>query len=278
MRKLIKEPLIHFLVIGAGLFLLYSVNNNTASKNEIIIDQFVVNDLSEKWDMQWHRQPTSNELKKLVELYINQEVLYREALAMNLDHNDEIIKRRLAKKMEFISDELAETLQPSEEILERYYRTNKSDYSKPPVYSFTQVFFDSKNRKSASSDASAALTNNNPIALGDALSLPNKYENVDGLKVAIDFGTRFAQALDTLQLSKWLGPIRSGYGIHIVFIENKESAGVYGYDEVKEKVNADYNFFASNDFQKELTKTLLKNYDVIFELENSPLKEELVDY
>ncbi len=269
MKKLIKEPLLHFLFIGASLFILYTLVNEKQIKDEIIIDNAVINDLSSKWQMQWKRTPTTNELSKLVGLYINQEVLYREALEMNLDHNDEIIKRRLAKKMEFISDDLAESLQPSEPLLRNYYEDNKGDYKKSPIYSFTQVYFKDKQK------AILALSNNNPENLGNKLSLPSNYVKVDALKISIDFGKAFSQSLDTLALNKWAGPIKSGYGNHLVYITNKTSAGIYSYEEVADKVLIDYNFFTSKEFKKELIKSLLKNYTLTFQLEDGTLKTEL---
>jgi hypothetical protein len=271
MKKIIREPLFHFLIIGCGLFLLYSVVNKRDGNNEIVIDQDIIDDLSAKWNMQWYREPNLVELKRLITLYINQEVLYREALAMNLDHNDEIIKRRLAKKMEFISDDLAESLQPSENILRAYYISNKKNYAKPPIYTFKQVFF--KNQVAADS----ALEKSNPVPFGDPLSLPGSYSKTDALKVSIDFGRAFAESLDTLEMGNWTGPVKSGFGSHLVFIEEKQLAGYYSYDDVAHKVNLDYNYQASNDFQKELITTLLKDYEISFVLSDTKLKEALVE-
>lgn len=271
MKKIAKEPLIHFLLIGAFLFLIYSVSKGRIAKDEIIIDNAVLNDLSAKWEMQWKREPNSQELVKLVGLYINQEVLYKEALAMNLDHNDEIIKRRLAKKMEFISDDLAESLQPSEKKLSTYYEENRENYARPPIYTFSQLFFKDYAK------AVLASTSDSPQDLSDKLSMPSTYNNVDQLKISIDFGKSFASSLDTLETNKWAGPIKSGYGNHLVFINEKRASGYYKFEEVANKVLLDYNFFASEEFKMELISTLLKNYELSFELEDDSLKEKLIE-
>jgi hypothetical protein len=272
-KNIIREPLIHFLLLGAGLFLVYSIVNNRQSKDEIVIDNYIINDLSAKWEMQWKREPSSAELKKLIDLYIDQEILYREALSMNLDHNDEIIKRRLAIKMEFISDELAESLQPSKEALMEYYEKHKQSYAKPPVYTFTQVYFHASNVN----DAIKALKSEDPTNFGDPLSLPSHYQSADAMKISIDFGKAFSQSLDTIELRKWSGPIPSGYGKHIVYIEDKQSSGFYTYDEVAADVILDYNFEASNDFKEELINSLLKGYKIRFDLDDSKLKQELIE-
>ena len=277
MKKILKEPLFHFLFIGASLFLVYSLANKRNAEDEIIIDNYVINELATKWQMQSKREPTFVELKALIDLYIEQEVLYREALAMNFDHNDEIIKRRLAKKMEFIADDLAESLQPTDEMLEAYYTKNSLSYAKPSVYSFKQVFFNAQKRDSPLEDAMEALESKLPGDSGDPLSLPSYYKETDALKISIDFGKAFSTSLDTLALQKWTGPVRSGYGIHLVFIENKKSSGIYTYEEVAEKVNIDYNFHASNEFKKELVTSLLKDYKISFELSDNLLKQELIE-
>jgi hypothetical protein len=126
MKRILKEPFIHFLLIGGLLFLLYGMLNKERDESEIVIDDNLVNELVAKWELKRNRQPTFEELENLIDEYIQQEVLYKEALVMKLDHNDEIVKRRLAQKMEFISDGLTESLQPTKEMLMAYYEKNKA--------------------------------------------------------------------------------------------------------------------------------------------------------
>lgn len=272
-KKIIQQPLFQFLLIGAGIFFIFYLVSDKKSRNEIVIDNAVINDLSAKWEMQWKRTPNSQELTKLIGLYINQEVLYREALEMNLDHNDEIIKRRMAKKMEFVSDELAESLQPTKKILLAYYNKNKQEYKKPAIYTFTQLFF----KEYATAISAQISEDHSREELADPLSIPRKYESKNLLKISIDFGTAFAQSLDTLELNMWAGPIKSGYGNHLVYITKKEESGLHTYAEVADEVLLDYNFFASNEFRRELISTLLKNYELSFEIEDENLKTQLLE-
>ena len=114
MKNFLKEPLVHFLMIGVALFFLYSIVGTNEIDNKIIINQYDLNEIVAKWNLQWQRDPTPQELKGLLDNYIKEEIYYREALAMNLDHNDEIIRRRLAQKMKFLSQDLAESSDPTD--------------------------------------------------------------------------------------------------------------------------------------------------------------------
>ncbi len=275
MKKILKEPLVHFLLIGALLFLVYGMVNTEQDKTEISIDDNLINELAAKWELKRNRQPTLEEINGMVDQYIEQEVLYREALAMNLDHNDEIIKRRLAQKMEFISDGLAESLQPTEEVLIEYYENHKEIYKKEPIYTLQQVYFSNDKRTDAIGDASSALTTESPESFGDNLSLPRQYTDASAFLIARDYGSAFTKSLDSLETGKWAGPIISGFGVHIIFIKEKKPAGYYTFKEVAEKVNVDYNFDASNEFKTELIITFLKNYNININVSDANLKKSL---
>jgi hypothetical protein len=275
MKRIIREPLVQFLTIGALLFFLYGLISTEKSRNEIVVDTNLINELAAKWELKRNRQPSLQELKGLVKQYIEQEVLYREALEMNLDHNDEIVKRRLAQKMEFLSDGLAESLQPTEEMLITYYEENRENYKKLPIYTLEQVYFSEVKRVNVFEDAKSALKSENPEELGDNISLSSQYTTVSALKIARDYGSAFATALDSLPIGEWTGPIYSGFGVHIIYIKEKKPAGYFTFNEVAEKVNVDYNYEASNDFKKELIASLLKNYTININLDDNALNKEL---
>ena len=175
MTNFLKEPLLHFLLIGTLLFLIYGIANPAPVENEILVDDNLINELVAKWELQRNRQPTLEELVGLVGQHVEQEVLYQEALVMNLDHNDEMVKRRLAQKMEFISDAMVEELQPSEETLLNFYNENKAVYKKPSVYSLQHVYYSTDDRPDAESDAIQALKNGATEGAGDQIALPSQY-------------------------------------------------------------------------------------------------------
>ena len=244
-------------------------------ENEITIDEGLINEIVAKWELQRNRQPTLEELTGLVNEFVEQEVLYQEALEMNLDHNDEIVKRRLAQKMEFISDGLAESLQPTDDMLKKYFEDNIDNYSKDPIYTMSHVYFSQDKRNDAYRDAQNALKLESMEGLGDLISLPKMYTDASAFIISRDYGTSFANNLDSLEIGKWTGPINSGLGVHLVFIKEKKVGGFYAFEEVKDKVIVDYNFEASNDFKKELIATLLKDYIINVEIENNNLKKVL---
>ncbi len=275
MKKLLKEPLLHFLLIGGLFFLLYGMLNPTVKENEIVIDDALINEMVAKWNLQRNKAPSFEELQGLIRQNIEQEVLYQEALAMNLDHNDEIVKRRLAQKMVFLSDDMAESLQPTLKMLQDYYENHKSNYQKPPIYTMTLVNFSKDDRADATNDALAALKAPNPQDLGDNILLPETYTEASAIYIARDYGSRFTEALDSLPTNKWVGPLVSGNGIHLVHISKKEVGSYYSYEEVAEKVMVNYNYDTSKDFKNELITTMLKNYVVRFDLEDMTLKKEL---
>ena len=140
MKKILKEPFLHFIIIGAVIFVLYGlINKKTDSENTIVINDFDVSNLIASWEMQWKRLPTEQELQKLIKLNVKQEIFYQEALKMNLDHNDEIIKRRLAQKMQFLSNDIASMMNPSNEDLQEYLSQHIEKYKTPYTYSLHQI-------------------------------------------------------------------------------------------------------------------------------------------
>jgi len=125
MKKLLIEPLFHFLLLGLGLFLIYGlVSKNQDNEETIIINDYDINNIIASWEMQWKRLPTDEELKSLIQQNIKQEIFYQEALKMNLDHNDEIIKRRLSQKMQFLASDIASLNEPNDEELMAFYKEN----------------------------------------------------------------------------------------------------------------------------------------------------------
>ena len=127
MKKVLKEPLFHFLLMGIALFLIYGlVSNELDDEDTIVIDNFDLDNIIASWEMQWKRLPTDEELKSLIQQNIKQEIFYQEAIKMNLDHNDEIIKRRLSQKMQFLSSDIADMNEPNDKELKDLIKKNES--------------------------------------------------------------------------------------------------------------------------------------------------------
>ena len=278
MQKLLREPLFHFLLIGGGLFFLYSFLNPSEEQlgnNIIQIDESDVERLMKAYQQNWSRPPDSTTLKKLLEEEIKAEVFYREALRMQLDHNDEIIRRRLKQKYEFLVKDLADSQQPSEKELKGFYQENPEFYQEPSKLSFTQIYFSPDTRQLPLQAAQNVLEriSDLPISkveakqLGDNFHLQNYFADRDYDDVRQLFGQDFAKAIFDYSKGGWLPPIQSGYGIHLVYVSGVQPEQIKPFDLVKERVVADWKLQQQRLYNDRLYENLLKKYEVVYEFE-----------
>lgn len=285
MKKLFTEPLLHFLLLGLGLFILYAwVSDETDSAETIVIDDYDMNNLIASWEMQWKRLPTHEELKSLVEQNIRQEVLYQEALKMNLDHNDQIIKRRLAQKMNFLSNDLATIKEPSDEELRAYLEQNLENYLLPAVYSLYQISFSHDYHKNPKKMAESTLEKYGhlePDALqqkGDPLPFDFFLDGIDVDRLDRTFGMNFTKGLEAQGMGSWSGPVRSGYGWHLVYITEKRGPEAPEFEQVKNALITDFEYEHQKKVNEQIFNELKKNYDVVFDLDPEKFDQAYVDY
>jgi hypothetical protein len=250
-RKLIKEPLIHFLALGALLFGLHAIVNGSGASEQdtrIVISDSEVKWLQGAWSKKWRRMPTEREFKNLLEGYIREEVLYREALAMGLDGNDTIIRRRLATKMEFLAKDLSQLIKPTEKELKAFFEANKERYQQPFRISFSHVYFNPDRRANADKHARWVLANfhkNKPSPddawqQGDRFMLHYDYPQKTQTEITQLFGKSFADTIFNMVPGGWQGPVVSGYGLHLVHITKREEGRVPDFKEVRPKVYDDF--------------------------------------
>jgi hypothetical protein len=270
-KRLLKEPLVHFVVLGALLFGAYAGIHHGRTQDkprQVRVTGQEIAWLQETWVRQWQRPPTEDELKGLVTAYLKEELLAREARELGLDQDDTIVRRRLAQKMEFLLDDTSRAATPTDAELRRWYEAHLEQFQDPAHVSFTQVFFRSE------VDAQRALANaaNGTItSRGDSIMLERDYAGADEPAVAGLFGREFAGTVFGLQPGKWQGPIPSGYGFHLVYVSERGAGQRRPFDGVRaqvlddwhreQKANADEQFFAG----------LLKKYDVVVEESIKPL-------
>lgn len=286
MKKIIKEPFFHFILLGIALFLLYGlVNDNSNSKDTIIINDFDVSALISKWEMQWKRQPTEQELQKLIGLNIKQEIYYQEALKMNFDHNDEIIKRRLAQKMKFLSNDIAGMVEPSDVELKEYYQQNTDKYLAPASYSLYQITFSPDKRKDNYRDAAETLqqfpnaTFEEMKSRGDLLPINYFFENLDVKEFGLKLGSKFSTALEETQdINKWIGPIPSGFGYHLVFITEKNAPSIAVFESIKKNVIRDYEYDRQKEMDKTIYHELKKKYEIDININSKDFDPTFVEY
>ena len=216
MIKLYKEPLLHFLIIGALIFGVFSVVNKDeidVSGIKIVVSTAEIERLSANWSKTWNRPPTESELKGLIDSYIKEEVYYREALALGLDRNDTVLRRRLMQKMEFLSNDLAELNQPDETVLNKYFLDNQEKFALPPRISFTHIYFNlDKRGAKVVEDAKSVLTGMNALRapeLGDSFMMQYDFVQERPFEIERLFGKNFAEKLFRSEINSWQGPIES---------------------------------------------------------------------
>ncbi len=272
MEKWHKEPLLHFLAIGALIFVIFSIVNKDeidTSGNKIVVSTAEVERLSAIWSKKWNRPPTETELKGLVDSFIREEVYYREALALGLDQNDTILRRRLMQKMEFLSNDLAELNQPDEDALNKYFLENQEKYELPARVSFTHIYFSlDKRGAKAAEDAKIALSGLNAQRapeLGDSFMMPYDFVQETPFEVRRVFGKGFTDKLFTLGTNTWQGPIESGYGLHLVRISEKIDSRMPELASVIEKVRTDLMFEQKQKLNEEIYEKFKERYEIVIE-------------
>lgn len=278
MQKILREPLFHFLMIGLSLFLLYSFLNPEADQienNVIKIDDSDVQRLVKSYEKSWNATPDSATLKNLIADEVKSEVFYREALRMQLDHNDEIIRRRLKQKYEFLVKDLVNNEQPSESALNTFYESHKELYKESGKLTFTQIYLSPDNRQNPLQDArdlqdkinaSSANIINEKIT-GDPFHLQRYHQELDEFAVRQLFGKEFTNQIFKTKEVGWTEPIRSGYGIHLIKIESIKNEAILPFEHVKDRVAVDWKSDQLKAYNDQLYENLLQAYKVEYDLE-----------
>ena len=238
------------------------------------ISEAQIDNLAATWEKRWNRPPTGPELIGLVRAYLREDVMYREALAMGLDADDHIIRRRLAQKLEFLTNDIVRLQEPSAAELEAYFARNVDAFAAPDRVTFMQVYFNPDIRgDAAEADAIAALarleTGSEPdpdaLAQGDRSMLQTYFSAVTEQDVRRDMGADFAAKLMQLTPDEWHGPLLSGYGIHLVYVYSFKPAPPPRLPELREKAVAEWQREQLEKFNAGLLQGLLDKYEVVFE-------------
>ena len=274
-KKWLREPLLHFLLIGAALFLLYGLQDDDTvnDSNSIVISETDIDRLITLWEKKWQRLPTQQELDGMIESQIREEVLYREALAMGLDQGDTIVRRRLAQKVEFISADIATQVEPSEADLQSYLKAHPDKFGVPARISFQQIYFNADKRgENAQQDAKQLLdTLTQPgsaidiTAAGDSFMFGQKHEDLTRHGVSRLFGKQFTDELFELQVDSWNGPVISGYGLHLVWLDAKSEAEPSALDDVRERVRNEWMSEQRKKMDAAFYAELRKRYEITVE-------------
>lgn len=243
MHRLLREPLLHFLLLGALLFGLHHWLRGGSLKpaDEIVLSRGQMQSLEAQFQRVRQRAPTPEERQILVESWVREEIFYREGLAMGLDRDDPIVRRRVAQKLEFIADG-APAAMPTVAELQAWLDAHADKYRSEPRYTFTQIYFDeSRHGEKLEADVAAVrrALDAGKAPAGDPTLLPQSLENATASEVKRIFGGGFSDALKAMPVGVWQGPLRSGFGMHLVKLSASDQGRVAKLEEVRPQVERD---------------------------------------
>ena len=280
MKKILREPLLHFLLLGAAIFAGYRLVSRPGDRapDKIVISSGQIAAMSEGFVRTWRRPPTREELDGLIRDRVQEEVYSREALALGLDRDDTIIRRRLRQKMEFLTDDVAALAEPTEADLASYLQTNADAFRVQQSFTFSHVYLNpEKHRDNLAHDAGQLLaqlrqegSRADLAELGDSFLLEHRFQSQPAGEVTKLFGEKFTLALGGLTLGQWQGPIESGYGQHLVWISERTAGRVPALAEVRDAVRHEWANARRRAANEKFYAELLKRYEVTVETAPEP--------
>ena len=276
LSRLLREPLLHFLCLGAALFVLYGYFNSgeqmSTGGEQIVVTEGKIEHLAALFSRTWQRPPTREELIGLVDDFVREEAAYREGTSMGLDRNDTIIRRRIRQKLDFVADDLASQVEPTEEDLEEYFMDHADDFRIDSRFTFQHVFFDpgkhSDDLSQVVNDLVVKLQEDQSIEaqeLGDRTLLEYRYEDVSEREIANMFGVHFATSLKDVVTEIWQGPVESSYGVHAVFVEDVLPGSSPELESVRDSVRREWEHARRKDLTEKYYQALLDKYDVVIQ-------------
>lgn len=277
MSKYLREPLVQFLLIGALIYAAYAlvgVPDDDESERTVYISEAQIVNLAAMWEKRWNRPPTDVELVGLVRAWLREDILYREAVAMGLDRDDHIIRRRLAQKLEFLTNDIVRMQEPTDAELEAYFIENIDRFRAPDRVTFAHVFFNPDARGEATlDDAAVALErlqaagepNGEVIDEGDRFMLQNYFRAASELDIRRAMGTGFADSVMQLEPGRWHGPVLSGFGTHLVYVSAFDPAPPPEIANVRDDVLNEWRRAQSEKFDAEFLESLKSRYEIVIE-------------
>ena len=259
----LRDPLVFFLLAGAGLFVIADWFGEDEISYAIELSPQALQRLSDQWNMQMRRPPSSEELNGLVEQHIKEEIYYREAQRLDLETNDTIVRRRMVQKLTFLTEDIATATAPTETELLQYYETHRETYMRPKRVSFKHRYFSKDRRQDAQADAVRAVKKADLV--GDPFMLQREYALRSAREIRDLFGQEFSDKLMTLTKSaNWQGPIKSAYGWHPVLISSIQEEAIESFEQVRERVKVDLQQTARETANQRYYAQLREKYRVIY--------------
>ena len=281
LRRAFAEPLLHFVVLGAILFMLASGSEEMPAPDRIVIGEGQIRNLAAVFERTWRRPPTEAELDGLIRDRIDEEVLAREARDLGLDQDDTVIRRRLRQKMEFVAQDLAPPEPASEDALQAYLAAHPERFTRPGRLTFTQVFLNPERRGPTLAQHAAGLLREldaappefDPGEVGDPSLLDPHYADVSTDEVARLLGPDFAARLEDLPVGRWAGPVASPYGAHLVRIAARSAPSLPPLAEVRDEVALEVEAERVVQAREAFVAALRQRYEVVVERPRAALAE-----
>lgn len=270
-RGLCKEPLVHFLLIGAILFLVYDLGQEPGSEpsSRIRIDAGQVEQLVAGFRRTWLRPPTAAELDKLIDGHVRDEIYYREALSMGLDQNDAVIRQRMRIKLDFMLQDLTAADAPTDEQLMQFIEENGDKFREEPRIAFLQVYLNPEKHADLATKSAQLLADLQagaaPETAGDSTLLALQYRLTRQGELVREFGDKFAQQLGELQPGEWSGPVYSGFGAHLVRVLERQDARLPQLADIRAQVVREYQIEQQREMKDTVYQQLRKGYEVVID-------------
>lgn len=250
MKRWLKEPLLHFALLGMLIFAVSAWREqqrpaeNAAAKIEITAGTIAW--LREGFTRQWHREPDADDLRGLLNDHLREEVLYREALAMGLDRDDSIVRRRMAQKLEFLTQNVVAAVEPDDAALRKFFEENAPRYARAARISFRHVFFSKERRgvnleKDAAEALAALAKGASDETMGDPFLREHEFTDANADEIAAALGREFAEKVTVTAAGEWRGPLASSYGVHLVRVSKREEPQPATFEAVRDAVARDFS-------------------------------------
>jgi hypothetical protein len=277
-----KEPLVHFLLFGVIAFAIYEATidyGDTDDGRTLTVTASEIEALTDQWMKAWKRPPTEAEFAGLIRAHVRGKILYREALALGLDTGDIVIERRLAQKIELLSQSVNIPPEPTEQDLREWHETNPDAFRQPDQYSIVQVFFNPEIRgASVQEDAKSVLGQLNSLEqvppdfamYGDRSVLQNYYPAYSEPELRRQFGSKFVDGFVGLPTRVWHGPILSEYGVHLVWIDEVVQLPPPTFDEARVLIEQQWLAERVAENSERYLDELTSRYVIIIEDEQFP--------
>jgi hypothetical protein len=273
--RLLREPLVHFLAFALIVFGAYHVlapSGDGGKTGRIVVTSGRIEQIAARFAQVWQRPPTPQELKGLVDEHVKEEIYVREALALGLDKDDTVIRRRLRQKMELLSDAGADALSPTDAELEAYLKSRPETFAVDPAISFQQVFLNPQRQGGAIDQTAATILENlqarpeiDASTLGDPSLLPAEMPLTSLKSIGHVFGSEFADAIGKVKAGAWTGPFASGFGLHIVRVSERQEGRVPALSDVRDAVMREWGNEKRKELENDQLSALLKRYEVTVE-------------